>query len=90
MIHRANGNHNMLNLVPKWLNIFMRNDNSGSLVHVTSGGDRSIYFVKLHHHATYFIKQQLKSSSSQLHEIRSKILEYGNKKSAKKTLDDAS
>ena len=61
MTHRKNGNHNMLNLVPKWLNMFMRNNNSGSLVHMMASSNSSIVFFALHHHATCFVKQQLKA-----------------------------
>ena len=56
MTLRANLNHNIIKLVPKCLNIFMLNDNSGSLVHAVASGDSSIDFVALHHHASYFIK----------------------------------
>ena len=56
MARRENDNHSIFNLVPKWLNMFTRNDNSGSLENVLASGDSSIYFFEFHHHTTYFLK----------------------------------
>ena len=60
MTRRGNGNSNMLNLVPKWVNIYIRNHNTGSLVNVLAGDDNSIKFTTSHHHASYFFYKTVK------------------------------
>ena len=89
MMRRGNGNSNMLNLVPKWVKIYIRNHNTGSLVNVLAGDDNSIKFTTLHHHASYFFTKLLNLDTRELHVLHNKTLEYGNRQSAKEKLDEA-
>ena len=80
----------MLSLVPKWTNIHIRNDNSGSLAHViNSGTTNNVKHVNLLHHAMCFVQKINDVTSHELHRKCQHVLEHGKGKKARQRLDEA-
>ena len=81
MLRRSSsGSSNMLQLVPKWNSIFIRNDNQGALAHVINSNDTNNTFISLHHHAGHYFKNLVKNQSRQLHAVYKNLLEHRNHK----------
>ena len=89
MLRRSSsGSSNMLQLVPKWNSIFIRNDNQGALAHVINSANVSNNFISLHHHDGHYFKNLVKNQSCQLHTVYKNVLERVNHKTARDRLND--